>query len=67
VATDFNQVIADPLRLKRKLRIGEDSSGSVYQYYNVPPSIWTELFAAPSKGQFLNAYIKNAYPFSRVG
>jgi hypothetical protein len=67
VATDFDQVIADPLRLKRKLRIGEDSSGSVYQYYNVPPSIWTELFAAPSKGQFLNAYIKNAYPFSRVG
>ncbi|MES3154230.1 KTSC domain-containing protein [Sphingomonas faeni] len=45
----------------------EFSSGSVYQYYNVPPSIWTELFAAPSKGQFLNAYIKNAYPFSRVG
>jgi hypothetical protein len=67
VATDFDQVIADPLRLKRKLRIGEDSSGSVYQYYNVPPSIWTELFAAPSKGRFLNAYIKNAYPFSRVG
>lgn len=42
-------------------------SGSVYQYYNVPPQIHEELMRAPSKGQFLNIYIKNAYPYSRVG
>ncbi len=42
-------------------------SGSVYQYYNVPENIYNELMRAGSKGQFLHAYIKNAYPYSRVG
>lgn len=42
-------------------------SGSVYQYYNVPQNIYDQLMAAGSKGRFLNAYIKNAYPYSRVG
>ncbi|MBK1880204.1 KTSC domain-containing protein [Pelagicoccus mobilis] len=41
-------------------------SGAVYQYYNVPVSIFDQLLASPSKGQFLNIYIKNAYPYSRV-
>jgi hypothetical protein len=45
----------------------EFNSGGIYQYYNIPQNIFDELLAAPSKGQFLNAYIKNAYPFSRVG
>lgn len=42
-------------------------SGSVYQYYNVTEVLHEQLMAAASKGQFFNAYIKNAYPFSRVG
>lgn len=42
-------------------------SGSVYQYYNVPQNIHEELMQAASKGRFLNTYIKNAYPYSRVG
>lgn len=42
-------------------------SGSIYQYYNVPPNMYAELMRAGSKGQFLNTYIKNAYPYSRVG
>jgi KTSC domain len=45
----------------------EFSSGSVYQYYNVNAALYEQLMMAPSKGQFLNIYIKNAYPFSRVG
>lgn len=45
----------------------EFSSGSIYQYYNVGEALYDQLMAAPSKGQFLNTYIKNAYPFSRVG
>lgn len=43
------------------------NSGSVYQYYNVGQVLFDELMQAPSKGQFLNVYIKNAYPYSRVG
>jgi hypothetical protein len=45
----------------------EFSSGAVYQYYNVSQAIYDQMMMAPSKGQFLNTYIKNAYPFSRVG
>ena len=42
-------------------------SRSVYQYYNVPRNMYDELMGAGSKGRFLNTYIKNAYPYSRVG
>ncbi len=42
-------------------------SGAIYQYYNVPQNIYDQLTQAGSKGRFLNTYIKNAYPYSRVG
>ena len=45
----------------------EFSNGNVYQYYNIGSELYEQFAAAPSKGQFLNTYIKNAYPFSRVG
>jgi hypothetical protein len=45
----------------------EFQNGTVYQYYNVPSTIWEQLQMAPSKGQFVNAYLRNAYPYSRVG
>ena len=38
----------------------------VYQYYNVPRPIYDELMLAESKGKFLNVYIKNSYPCSKV-
>ena len=41
-------------------------NGSVYQYYGVPQNIYDQMMAASSKGKFLNAYIKNAYPYSRI-
>jgi hypothetical protein len=42
-------------------------TGSIYQYYNVPTGIYEQMMQAGSKGKFLNVYIKNAYPYSRVG
>ena len=45
----------------------EFHSGWVYQYYGVPESLHQEIMRVPSKGQFLNQYIKNAFPYSRVG
>lgn len=45
----------------------EFTNGSIYQYFNVPLGLYEQLMVAPSKGQFLNVYIRNAYPFSRVG
>lgn len=45
----------------------EFSNGSVYQYFNVPQNMYDQLMQEVSKGKFLSAYIKNFYPFSRVG
>ncbi len=42
-------------------------SGAIYQYYIVPQNMYDQLMQAGSKGRFLNTYIKNAYPYSRVG
>ena len=42
-------------------------SGWVYQYYGVPEHIHHEIMQASSKGAFLNQYINNFYPYSRVG
>lgn len=42
-------------------------SGWVYQYYGVSEFLYQQLMCAPSKGQFLNQNIKNAFPYSRVG
>ncbi|MBN7795869.1 KTSC domain-containing protein [Parahaliea mediterranea] len=41
-------------------------NGTVYQYYNVPLNMYESMMKEGSKGRFLNTYIKNAYPFSRV-
>ena len=45
----------------------EFQSGWVYQYYGVSEFLHRQIMQAPSKGQFLNQYIKNAFPYSRVG
>lgn len=45
----------------------EFTSGSVYQYYNVPQSVYDALISAPSAGQFFAYQIRNAFPYSRVG
>lgn len=45
----------------------EFQSGTVYQYYNISQATYVQFMEAPSKGQFFSVYIKNAYPYSRVG
>lgn len=42
-------------------------SGSVYQYYDVPQSIYDGLMTADSHGKFLAAYIKKGgYRYSQI-
>lgn len=36
----------------------EFKSGSIYQYYGVPLSLYNGLMSAGSKGNYLNEYIK---------
>lgn len=41
-------------------------NNTIYQYYNIPINLYHQLMAENSKGRFLNTYIKNAHPYSRV-
>lgn len=45
----------------------EFNNGGIYQYYNINSGLFEQFMQAPSKGQFLHVYIKNAYAYSRVG
>ena len=45
----------------------EFMNGWVYQYYGVPEHLYDEVMRAPSKGQFVSQYIRDQYPYSRVG
>ncbi len=42
-------------------------SGWTYQYFGVPEFLHQQIMQTSSKGQFLSQYIKNAFPYSRVG
>ena len=41
-------------------------SGGVYRYYGVEAQVFAQLMNAPSKGRFVNAYVRTSYPFSRI-
>lgn len=44
----------------------EFHAGSVYQYQNVPPTVYNDLMRAHSKGSFHHAHIKKVYEFRRI-
>lgn len=41
-------------------------NGGMYDYLDVPVSVFQELLDAPSKGRFVNWYIKPRYRFARL-
>lgn len=41
-------------------------SGGMYDYLDVPVGVFQELLDAPSKGRFVNWYIKPRYRFARL-
>lgn len=43
------------------LTIWFTSSGQAYDYYDVPDYIWNGLLAAPSAGQYFNAFIRDQF------
>lgn len=44
----------------------EFNNGGIYRYFEVPVTIFHHLMEAPSKGQYLNAFVRDHYPFSRI-
>ena len=45
----------------------EFHSGGVFCYTGVPESVYRGLMTASSHGQYFHQYIKNVYPYQRVG
>ena len=41
------------------------TGGSTYTYYGVPKQVYAAFRAAPSKGQFVNQFVKDRFDFSK--
>lgn len=41
-------------------------SGGLYQYFNVPESVFHGLMAASSKGRYFHAHIRDRYRYQRI-
>jgi hypothetical protein len=44
----------------------EFKDGAVYQYFDVPETVYQELTRASSVGQFMHANIRNNYRYTKV-
>lgn len=44
----------------------EFHSGGIYQYFNVPPIVASELMSAPSHGRYFYYAIKDRYLYRRI-
>lgn len=42
------------------------NSGGLYEYFDVPQSIYNELMSASSHGSYLANYIKGCYRYQRI-
>ncbi|MDE9537282.1 KTSC domain-containing protein [Xenorhabdus bovienii] len=66
-----------PVSSSNLLSVGYDSTtltleiafhnGGIYQYDGVPANVHQGLMSAPSKGKYFHQYIKNVYPYRKVG
>ena len=50
---------------KQELHVNFLSSGS-YVYFDVPEAVFVEFLQAPSKGRYLNDYIKGVYSYEKL-
>jgi hypothetical protein len=41
--------------------------GRLYEYYDVPLSVYSRLMAAESIGAYFNEYIKDMYAYQQIG
>jgi len=44
----------------------EFTTGSIYQYFDVPEQVYQELLNAASVGQFLNQQVKHSYRYVQI-
>lgn len=41
-------------------------SGTIYQYFDVPPQIYAELMQSSSVGSYLNSNVKGSFRYARI-
>lgn len=63
VSSNLVSVGYDPQSMTLEI---EFQGGAVYQYFDVPESVYNELLGAPSVGKFFAAQVKGVYRFARV-
>lgn len=64
MSSNLRSVGYDPASLTLEI---EFHSGGLYQYLNVPSSVYSSLMSAPSKGTYFDYYIKKArYKFIKI-
>jgi hypothetical protein len=44
----------------------EFNNGGIYQYFDVPETIFIEFINADSKGKYLNSMIKGSFRYAKV-
>jgi hypothetical protein len=44
----------------------EFANGHVYEYYDVPLSVYSRLMASDSKGAYFNEHVKDMYPYGQI-
>ena len=49
-----------------RILVIEFKHGGVYSYHDVPGSVFEEMVAAPSKGQFFVMNVKEKYRYTRL-
>ena len=62
-SSNLRSVGYDPISLILEI---EFNSGAVYQYLNIPASVYQSLMSASSHGKYFHAYIKDNYRYTRV-
>lgn len=62
-STDLNSVGYDPD--SQTLEI-EFNSGGIYQYFNVPETVYNALMNANSHGKYFNQNIRDVYQCSKI-
>ncbi len=62
-STEIHSVGYDPVS---KILEIEFNSGGIYQYFEVPEHLYTELMGASSHGTYFNQHIKNKFVFTKI-
>ena len=64
VSTNLRSIGFDPST--HMLEVEFVDSGAIYQYFMVPKSVYAELMAAESIGEFFNHHIKDRFGFRKL-